>query len=211
MRYSFIIVVTVMLAACTQSVAQDSVQLPKPGNDVKMSLVDALWKRHSTRQHPATPITDKELGYLLWAASGINRPDDGRLTVPSAINAQDIAVYVCRADGTFLYNVAKHSIDRVNDKDLRKACCGNDNKPETAPIILLLVSNLEKFGSNQTPRTKTMASIDAGYVSQNICLMCTALNLNTVPRMTMDYEVLTAELGLSDMQLPLLNHPISKP
>lgn len=200
----------IAFAICHSAAAQRGEKLPIPGKDVKMTLVDALWKRHSTRKHSAKPVSDKELGYLLWAASGINRPADGRLTVPSAINAQDIVLYVCRAEGTYRYDVKEHSLERVNDKDLRKACCGRDTSPAEAPIMLLLVSDLDKFGA-RNPRARDMALADVGYVSQNICLMCTALDLNTVPRMTMDSETLQKELGLSDRQLPLINHPVSKP
>lgn len=212
MKKLLITTMAAVLVGCAQAVAQESKKLTKPDNNsVQMTLTDALWKRHSTWQHSDLPVSDEELGYVLWAASGINRPESGRITAPSAINAQDIVVYVCRAEGTYLYNVAEHSLDRINDKDLRKACCGRDPKPGAAPVILLLVSDLNKFGRGDTPSTRTMASLDAGYVSQNICLMCTALDLNTVPRMTMDAETIKKELGLSDLQLPLLNHPISKP
>ena len=199
-----------MAVACTTADARETIKLDKPDATVTMTLVDALWQRHSTWQHTDKPVSDTELGYVLWAASGINRPEDGRITAPSAINAQDIVVYACRADGTYRYNVADHTLDRVNNKDLRKACCGPDPKPLVAPVILLLVSDMSKFGSDR-PTVRTMGALDTGYVSQNICLMCTALNLNTVPRMTMDAETLRAELGLTDMQQPLLNHPISKP
>ena len=98
----------------------------------------------------------------------------------------------------------------MNDKDLRKACYGRDPQSESSQIMLLFISDLNKFGGN-SPFARTMAPLDAGSVSQNICLMFTELNLNTVSRMTMDYEMLKAELGLDNLQLPLLNHPISKP
>ena len=115
-----------------------------------------------------------------------------------------------RAEGTYIYDMENHALAKVNDKDLRGAVCGRDPQPVPAPIMMLLVSDLNKFGGDSDFARK-MAPLDAGYVSENICLVCTALGLNTVPRMTMLYPVLKEELGLSDIQLPLLNHPISKP
>ena len=56
--------------------------------------------------------------------------------------------------------------------------------------------------------TKIMGAIDAGYVSQNICLACTALGLATVPRMTMDKETLAKELYLDENKTLLVNHPV---
>lgn len=37
---------------------------------------------------------------------------------------------------------------------------------------------------------------NAGYVSENICLACSAPGLNTVPRMAMDTEGFRKESGL---------------
>ena len=53
-----------------------------------------------------------------------------------------------------------------------------------------------------------MGAIDAGYVSQNICLACTALGLATVPRMTMNKETLAKELHLDENKTLLVNHPV---
>ena len=53
-----------------------------------------------------------------------------------------------------------------------------------------------------------MGCIDSGYVSENIALMCTALGLNTVPRMSMDSEILRTELKPDADTDLLLNHPV---
>lgn len=211
-KHLLILAMATLLAGCNQTVEQhESDQLPKPdANTVKMALADALWNRHSTWQHTDNDISNQELGYVLWAATGINRPDEGGLTVPSAGNAQDIQVYVCRANGTYLYNIAEHRLDKISDKDIRDALSADDPQLRMGPTALLLVSDLKKFnGDLQFGRA--MAPLDAGHVSENIVLMCTALGLNVVPRMKMDYDAVKQQLGLGDLQVPLLNIPISKP
>lgn len=209
MKKQILMAMAIAMTSC--SIAQEAtIELPTPDKTLSMTLMEALQQRHSTWKHTDKPVTDAELSTVLWAASGINRPDEGRITAPSAVNAQDIQVYVMRRDGTYLYNVQKHQLDKVSDKDLREAVCGRDPQPKPAPIMLLLVSDLNKFGGD-SDFARAMAPLDAGYVSENICLVCTALGLNTVPRMTMNQRVLKEELHLSDIQLPLLNHPISKP
>lgn len=204
------LILTLATAMATSAAAQDVLPLQAPDKQLPMTLMEALQQRHSTWQHPATPLTDAELATVLWAAAGINRPDAGRITAPSAINAQDIQVFVLRQDGTYRYDAAAHQLLVVNRKDLREAAAGRDPKPRTAPVILLLVSDLSKFGGRGGDKLREMAAFDAGYVSQNICLACTALGLNTVPRMTMDAQALKDALSLSEQQIPLLNHPISK-
>lgn len=205
MRKALLILSVLMLTNCTQA---QKIQLPAPDKSLPMTLMEAFQNRHSTWQHSDAPVSDQDLSTILWSAIGINRPEEGRITAPSAVNAQDIIVYVMRADGTYLYDNKENALVRVSKKDLRAAVCGNDPKPRTAPIMLLIVSDLNRFGGDSR-FARDMAPLDAGYVSENICLACTALGLNTVPRMTMDRAVLQKELNLTDIQLPLLNHPIS--
>ena len=76
--------------------------------------------------------------------------------------------------------------------------------PAAAPISLVLVSTKD---SDRAPNDK-FGAMDAGYVSQNIYLACTALGLRTVARATMDFDVLKRELNLADTSYLELNHPI---
>lgn len=56
-----------------------------------------------------------------------------------------------------------------------------------------------------------MGVVDAGYVSENICLACSAFGLSTVPRMTMKSDVLKTELGLDDNYDFIINNQIGYP
>ena len=51
-------------------------------------------------------------------------------------------------------------------------------------------------------------ALDAGIVSQNISLYCSAVQLATVPRGSMDQEALRKALKLADNQQLYLNHPV---
>ena len=109
--------------------AQDNVQLPKPSKNNQVTLMQALQNRHSTREYADKEIPDDVLSTVLWAACGINRPGEGKITAPSAINAQDILVYVVRQDGTYLYQPKDNSLQKVSSKDSvllpvhRSLCC----------------------------------------------------------------------------------------
>lgn len=61
----------------------------------------------------AKPLSDKLLGDLLWAAYGVNRPN-GKRTIPTAQNRQDLEIYVLRSDGAWLYDAQKHSLEQVS-------------------------------------------------------------------------------------------------
>ncbi len=190
--------------------AQDVIPLPQPKwddkNGGKATLVEVLKNRRSEREYSKEALSDQVLSNILWAACGINRPAEKKITAPSAINAQDIIVFVCRSDGAFRYDALNNTLIKVSSKDLRKDVAANQAFSAVAPVSLVLVSDLNKFRS---PRAE-LGAMDAGYVSENICLICTAMGLKTVPRATMNKEVLAKELGLIDNQILELNHPIGK-
>lgn len=190
--------------------AQQNIQLPKPDMNVNMSLVDALAQRHSSRTFSKRAIELPVLSQILWAACGINREDEHKITAPSAINAQDIKVYVCCEKGVYEYVPTTHSLLLRCEKDLRQSVAGFQQFASEAPISLILVSDHNKFGDRKQGASR-MGAIDSGYVSENISLICTALGINTVPRMTMDSAVIKAELQLDDSFDVLINHPIGYP
>ncbi len=208
MRRFYAIAIALMIGA--GAFAQDVIRLPQPkwddNNGGKATLVEVLKNRRSEREYSKEALSDQVLSNVLWAACGINRPAEKKITAPSAINAQDVIVFVCRSDGAFRYDALNNTLIKVSSKDLRKDVAANQAFSAVAPVSLVLVSDLNKFRS---PRAE-LGAMDAGYVSENICLICTAMGLKTVPRATMNKEILAKELGLIDNQILELNHPIGK-
>ena len=201
-------ILTICLSIATACVmAQDVVKLPDPDKNVPMTLYQALQQRKSVREYSSKDIDDMKLSQLLWAAVGINRPD-GHLTAPTAVNAQDITVYVCRKDGAYLYVAKDNALQKVSDKDLRKEIASAQQFAAEAPVSLVIVTDNAKFRGGSTNGPTISGAIDAGYVSQNIDLACEALGLVTVPRGTMDKDALKKELKLTESQNPILNHPV---
>lgn len=199
--YSVILISMMSLAAT----AQTTINLPSPNKNVSMPLYTALQYRQSVRSYLDKAIDDATLSQVLWAACGINRPDQKKLTVPSCMNKQDISVYVVRADGAYLYDPAQNTLNRVSAKDLRSSVASRQQGVANAPVMLVLVSDVSKIGGD---KAEHFGAIDAGYVSQNIYLACTSLGLGTVARATMDESTLKKELNLSKNQVLELNHPI---
>ena len=197
-----ILAVLLSIGAC----AQDKVNLPVPRKDADMTLYQALQQRASVRDFKTVEVPDQTLSDLLWAAVGINR-EDGRRTAPTAMNTQEIRLYVCRTDGAYEYIAKDNCLVKLSEKDLRKFVAAGQGNIGDAPLFLLIVADLNKY-SRPGPSTATFGAIDCGYVSQNICLACQALGLATVPRAMMDQETLKKELGLKDGMELLINHPV---
>ncbi len=186
--------------------AQEVITLPQPEvSKLSMSLGDALQQRRSMRSFTEQEISMQTLSTLLWAACGVSDPKTGKITAPSAINMQDIKVYVCSKDGVCLYNAKANTLTKVSGKDIREAIAGKMQQfAKTAPISLVLVSTKD---TDRSPNDK-YGAMDAGYVSQNIYLACTALGMKTVARAMMDYDTLKQELNLPETSYLELNHPI---
>lgn len=198
-----------LTASCMLSCAQETINLPAPsnGSEYDMSLMQALQQRRSERSYADTELSSQQLSTILWAACGISDEKTGKITAPSAMNKQDITIYVCRKDGAWQYDNKSNSLTKVSGKDLRGAVASRQAFAATAPVSIVIVSDQSKYGA----KALEFGAMSAGYVSQNIYLACTAMGLYTVARATMDVDVLRQELGLKDTDLPLLNHPIAFP
>lgn len=192
--------------------AQELAPIKLPAPDMKRSctLMKALSDRHSDRTFSGKELSLQDLSDLLWAANGINRKEKGMRTAPSALNKQDIDIYAVMKKGAYRYDAGKHELTPVAKGDFRQQVAGGQDFVMEAPLSLVLVSDLAKFG-NAGERTRMMGAMDAGIVSQNINLFCAGAGLSTVPRATMDQATLRKTLNLSDMQVPMLNNPVGYP
>jgi nitroreductase len=188
--------------------ADKVIRLPKPNLNRNSEVMEAFANRHSTREYAAKALTLNDLSDLLWAANGINRPEEGKRTAPSAMNKQDVDVYVVLPEATYLYDAKAHQLNLVVEGDHRGAVAGGQAFVKSAPVSLLLVSDLSRLGDAKNTHTQLMGAVDAGIVSQNISIFCSAAKLATVPRASMDTAKLKSVLKLTDTQLPLMNHPV---
>ncbi|MCX6120813.1 MAG: nitroreductase family protein [Ignavibacteriales bacterium] len=104
------------------SLAQDlkPIQLPPPQTEIGKPLMQVLKLRQSSRTFTAKPLPLQELSNLLWAAYGINRPENGKRTAPSAMNWQEIDIYVMMQSGTYMYDAKSNSLLLITEKDLRE-------------------------------------------------------------------------------------------
>lgn len=202
-KYAFRLFVAAALSGAMPAFAQQEIALNKPDMSMSVSLMNALAQRHSEREFADRTLSLQELSNLLWAANGINRPD-GKRTAPSALNAQPIDVYVCRADGAYRYDAKGGKLVRVTESDLRPAVAGKQAFVLQAPVSLVLVCDVSRYPGGRGD----YAQADAAYVSQNICLYCAAAGLACVPRGSMDAEALKKGLGLTDSQTPILNNVV---
>ena len=136
-----------LLAFSTFATAQDlkPIRLPLPQMDGGKPLMQALKERKSARAFSPEKLPMQTLGNLLWAAFGINRPDTGQRTAPSAMNRQEIDIYVATANGLYLYDAKAHALQLMLTRDLREAT-GNQPFVKDAPVNLVYVADFARAG-----------------------------------------------------------------
>jgi SagB-type dehydrogenase family enzyme len=188
--------------------------LPAPTVAGQMSLETALAQRRSVREFNARPLTDAELGQLLWAAQGIT-DRRGYRTAPSAGALYPLEVYVATADGLFHYEVGRHALAVVGRADLRPAlyqAALRQAAVQQAPAVFVIAAVYErtavKYGAERSPR---YVHLEAGHAAQNLLLQAAALGLGAVPIGAFDDAGVQQALGLPTEQQPLYLIPVGQP
>ena len=166
---SFLLVVAFMLYS------QD-ITLPKPRTTGGKPLMEALQARATNRNIAEKPLSLEHLSNLLWAANGINRPD-GRRTVPTASNNQELDVYVFLKEGVYLYDAKNHVLVHKLAGDHR-ATAARQGTP--SGVLLVYVADFGRMGRYDDASKEFYSATDAGFIGQNVYLYCASEGLATV-------------------------------
>lgn len=183
--------------------AQDKpahIVLPEPSYDTGKPFMQVLKERKTTREFGPRTISDQNMGEILWAAVGINRPD-GKRTIPTSRDSQDLDVYVLRQGGAYRYNPRTHSLDLVNPAMLTYTAARQEFVKQ-ADALLVYVSN--------NPN-REVGSMHAGSAYQNVGLYAANMGMNNVVIRMVDMETLHKELHLNDDEYVIVTQALGWP
>jgi SagB-type dehydrogenase family enzyme len=189
--------------------AAGSIALPAPRKSGGLPLMRALARRRSSREFAPDPIPMPMLSDLLWAAFGVNRPRSGR-TAPSAINAQEIDVFVALPGGAYRYDAAAHRLRLVTAADVRNVT-GYQDFVDRAPLDLVFVADHARMKLVPVAMRNCYASVAAGAIAENVYLYAASAGLATVIRAWIDRAAIADALGLSHDQEVLLSQTVGYP
>lgn len=189
--------------------ATTSISLPPPDKHGGLPLMEALASRHSSRDFTSDPLPLQLLSNLLWAAYGINRTDGGR-TSPSALNAQEIDIFVALPSGAYRYEAAIDELHLVAASDLRRIT-GYQDFVDEAPLDLVYVADYARMNRVPAGQRESYASVAAGAITQNIYLFAASNGLATVIRAWIDRAAIADALGLTHDQQVLLSQTVGYP
>jgi nitroreductase len=198
-------------AVFAEDVAPVRIPLGKPDLSRGLPVMQAFANRASASSWSSKPLPLCELSALLFAANGINRPENSKRTAPSALNAQDVDVYVFTTTGVFLYDAKAHALELITAGDHRsEVLMMHDPAHPVAlsPIELVLTSDSTRFPFGDDGQRREWGDLDVGIVSQNIALFCAGTGLATRPRASVKAEDLHKLLNLKEGQRAVLDMPV---
>jgi SagB-type dehydrogenase family enzyme len=201
----------ILLFVSASSYAQElkPIKLPEVRKDGGKPLMQALSLRRTTREFSTEKLPLQVLSNLLWAAWGINRPETGGRTAPSAVNWQEIEIYVAMQEGLFVYDPKAHVLNPVLAKDIR-AATGLQDFVKDVPVNLVYVADFSKMKASDEDKVFYSAA-DTGFIAQNVYLFCASEGLATVVRNMVDKPALAKTMNLEAQQRVILTQSIGYP
>ena len=194
-------------------------KLPAPAFTGGMPMTEVVAARRSVREFDSSrEINDSTLGQLLWMSVGVNRPAatpsasgaaSGRSN-PTARNWQEIRAFVFGKNGVWEYRPVSHTLVLVKEGDHRSLVAGTKSFSQDfvmdAPCSIVFVADMTRLPEGG--HVRSMALVDAGIACENLNLACVSEGVATVPRATMDVAGLSELLGLTELQIPVMNNPV---
>ena len=209
-RYVALSLLFVCLVGVAVSSAADAIKLPDPQTTGGPGLFDLLKSRASAAgsNFPTGKISREELSTLLWAATGLNRPDKG-WTIPLGRGVEPYSrVYVTGEEGTFLYDWKTHSLVETSKEDGRSAV-GSQAFVAASSHVLIIASDgkaIEALGA----RAAEWDDVAAGAMSQNLYLAADALGIGVRYIVGLNADAVRSLCALDPVDVPLCIIPMGK-
>lgn len=206
----FLVVLSAVPAFCKEK----EVKI-KMGKDIVLEQVDhskgkplmqTLKDRRSAKEFADRSLDMPTLSELLWAAGGITR-EDGRRTNPTAMNSQEIDIYVFMKEGVYLYDAKENTLKFVLKGD-KRAETGKQDYVASAAVNLVYVSNLDKMKGEDANQKMLMSAIDLGHISQSVYLYCASAELSCVVRGYVDGAAVSKLLNLQESAKVIISQSV---
>lgn len=208
MKQLFALSLVLLLAACCHTAEQKSeptatpvqhgaeIVLPAPVLTQGLTVGEALQNRRSWREYSPEKLTLEELSGVMYAAAGINRPEENRLTAPSALALYPVSVYAFFDEGIYRYEAQGHKLVRVKEGN-HMAVSGAQPFVAKAALNLVYVADLAVYEGKKIPMEKVhyLCGQDAAGYAENVNLYTAGNGLRSITRGSASPEVLAA-LGL---------------
>ncbi len=205
--------------AAAQQPPAAGIKLPPAPHEGAMSLEAALWARRSTRGFTHDSISLADLGQLLWAADGVNRPNSHR-TAPSAMATYALELYVVASRvrdlpaGVYHYQVAAHELERQASGDRMPdlvASAARSAWIADAAAVVVFAGAFDRAAGRMRERTERYIAIEVGAAAQNLYLQAAALGLGTTFVASVQDSAVARIARLGSGEQPMGIMPLGRP
>ena len=183
----------------------ETVALPAPAKTGGMPLMQALAERKTVRDYKPAELDAATISEILYAANGVNRPD-GKRTIPTAMNKQDLEVYIALPGAAYHYDAKANKLVKIADGDFRTELIANKNMAQNSACILVYASDSSKF-----PNDIKYPAIHVGEASQDVYLYAASKGLGTVSLGMYDEKGVRKVFKLEDKMTVILAQAVGVP
>jgi nitroreductase len=121
-----------------------------------------------------------------------------------------VDVYAAMADGVWLYDPKRHALLPHLAADIR-AQTGMQDFVGKAPLNLVYVAHGDRMQDISPEERRLYASVDTGFIGQNVYLFCASEGLGTVFRGAVDYKKLAQAMRLDEAQFVTFAQTVGYP
>lgn len=183
------------LAACfiLFNMQAQNIKLPKPDKNGGENILKSIDLRQSDRSFKDGDISLQHLSTVLRAGWGESH---GKRTAPTAMNSQDIVLYVFLESGIYRYDEINNELILLKKGDYRSVTSPNQTFASKVTNVAI-VSDFAKYERVKEHHTKfVFGAMSAAYVSENMYLACAGMgdNIGTVTRYAAGMEKDVKEL-----------------
>ena len=188
------------------------ISLPTDYADLAMDhdIIDVINRRKSHRVYTDEPLSILQLSWLLWCTQGVKdirgKAYAALRTVPSGGARHAFETYLCIRSvdgiepGYYHYLPQYHELERIREADDLQGFIGTSSagqswtRPASAVFYWSFVPCRAEWRYGMYAHR--IALVDAGYISQNLYLACTALHLGTCAIGAIQEDICNEKFGL---------------
>jgi len=163
-----------------------TIQLPNALQEATMSFVEVLRRRKSIRAFSNQPLSLVDLGFLLWASTGIQRVEQGYefRTAPSAGALYPIETYIAANNiedvdsGIYHYNIKNHLLEEIKTGNFGDSLAHSALGQQicaSASAVFIWTAIFERSKWKYKQRAYRYIYLDAGHIAENLALAAASI------------------------------------
>ena len=166
----------------TRTAIQRIIQLTKPETKSSFSVEEALDKQRNVLQFTTQSIERNHIGQLAWAGLGTVKFQTDLAAITTPGQPFPIQLYLATQEGVFVYESGNHSLEQVQDNDIRGDLAGATKMPNTvaaAACDIIIAGSVKGAQSLLGNRARNYFLLESGHIAQNIQLQAVSLGLGS--------------------------------